>query len=669
MKQILTLIALLLCLPAFAANWYVATTGSDSNAGTSFGAPYATFAKALTSASPGDFVETIPGTYNQQICDGPATGCPNKSGTAGNPITITCTGPGPCLITNVGATKVAILLSQVSYITIDAIDVDGGNFVPFANTNAAIKCTAAAFSSAPNVGFWASVENVNHIIIQNGIFQHAIGFSGIQIASRYLANGQPWLSNPSAQLSGHTSYVTVQGNYLDSLGNLRDIAGTCGDVIDIGTGMADVGTIDHILIQNNTLGHGSHDLIQGALNDSIIQGNTLTNSWADLYSPFKNGMRAGYRIFEILGNSNVIQNNTIGPDGCCSGGNSSIPPLVEVHGQKNLVKRNVFRDAVANAINMDCGLGGWDNVQFNHYAHNTFYGLDGSAWSAYAYSADPCSKAGNHWMVNNLIYEDRRNWAVSAPIIVLQDVDVMNVLSGPNSAYIDVGLGPVGQNTYTSNLWAPSLTLPTVKSSRPTGFFNFGVSGQQPICLTQANTTACPNTSTGELTFSAYLLADNIDAGVTPSLRPAFSTGTPVAYGDYALTPTSSGVDQGRCLTTTTSSGTSSTTIPVADAYYFTDGKGITTGDTIELCNHGTQTVITSISYGTYPAGTLTVSPAVPAFSSGEGVTYAYSGIGPDIGAIELGVANGPSTLQPQTWVRPICQSTGKVESNPANCH
>jgi hypothetical protein len=45
------------------ATWYVATTGSDSNAGTSSGAPYLTIGKALLSAASGDQINVKAGTY------------------------------------------------------------------------------------------------------------------------------------------------------------------------------------------------------------------------------------------------------------------------------------------------------------------------------------------------------------------------------------------------------------------------------------------------------------------------------------------------------------------------------------------------------------------------------------------------------------------------------
>ncbi len=58
----LTIFAALSAAPAFAANLYVATTGSDTNPGTS-AAPFKTILKASQVAKPGDVVNVAPGTY------------------------------------------------------------------------------------------------------------------------------------------------------------------------------------------------------------------------------------------------------------------------------------------------------------------------------------------------------------------------------------------------------------------------------------------------------------------------------------------------------------------------------------------------------------------------------------------------------------------------------
>lgn len=663
-KKLFALFLSLLSAPALATSWYVSTTGSDANSGTSLGAAYATFPKAQASALAGDTVFVVSGTYNQPIIYGPAG--VNRSGTAGNLITWTnVPGTPHPVISNVGSTKYAMVFSSVAYITIDGIDVDGQFFTPFANTNSAIRCTAASFASggAPNVGFFATIENSNHIVIQNNNLQRALGYNGIQIASNYLASGQPWFTNVPAVLTGHTSYVTVQNNFLDKLGNLLETQGLCGDMISLGHANNYVSNVDHILIQNNVGRHANHDMLISFATSSIIQNNDFNNSWKDLYPagvPQGKGLVAGYRLFEMIGADQVLQNNLLGPSGCCAGGNSNIPPLGELHGLRLIGRRNVLHDSVANAINMDCGYGGADNVQFMHVYHNTFYKITASPLSAYFYTIDPCVVSGNHTFVNNLYYETRMNPA-SVPSIVVKDTDVFTEPTGNG------GLGNISQNFFGGSLWAPSLTSPSNVSTRPASFYNLAITGQQPICLAQANTTACPNTAPAIATFPTYITADNIDAGITPAFRPQFVSPSPSAYSDYGLQGTSPGVDQARDLTTTTAGGTAVTSIPVADVGYFSDGFGLIAGDSIELHSHGTITVVTAKS-ATQGPGTLTVSPAVT-FNNGEGIDLVYTGLGPDIGAIEIGAPSGPPVAQPKTWSLFLCQSDGKVYSDPSRCH
>ncbi|MFA4817185.1 MAG: right-handed parallel beta-helix repeat-containing protein [Parcubacteria group bacterium] len=89
-------------------------------------------------------------------------------------------------------------------------------------------------------------------------------------------------------------------------------------------------------------------------------------------------------------------------------------------------------------------------------------------------------------------------------------------------------------------------------------------------------------------------------------------------------------INAGDFLTRTTGSSIG-TVIPVADAKYFHDGYGIAgvSGDTIRV---GSNTAtITDIDYG---ANTITVGRSI-SWNNGDGVSYAYSGSRPDIGAYE----------------------------------
>ena len=100
--------------------------------------------------------------------------------------------------------------------------------------------------------------------------------------------------------------------------------------------------------------------------------------------------------------------------------------------------------------------------------------------------------------------------------------------------------------------------------------------------------------------------------------------------GDFRLASNSSAIDEGAHLTKTTSSGTSTTTVPVDDPLFFSDGKGITTGDSVKIGSNSLVTITTVDN----TAKTLTVSAPVT-FSTNAYVDLSYSGSGPDIGMVE----------------------------------
>jgi len=73
-------ILLLLCGAANAQAFYVATTGNDSNSGTSIGSPWLTIQHAMNNATAGSTVNIVAGTYHERLAMG-------VSGTSGNVIT------------------------------------------------------------------------------------------------------------------------------------------------------------------------------------------------------------------------------------------------------------------------------------------------------------------------------------------------------------------------------------------------------------------------------------------------------------------------------------------------------------------------------------------------------------------------------------------------------
>ncbi|KYK26813.1 hypothetical protein AYK26_04470 [Euryarchaeota archaeon SM23-78] len=98
-------------------------------------------------------------------------------------------------------------------------------------------------------------------------------------------------------------------------------------------------------------------------------------------------------------------------------------------------------------------------------------------------------------------------------------------------------------------------------------------------------------------------------------------------------------IDAGAFLTKARSAG-SGTNIPIEDASYFYDGWGIEgeVGDLIQLEEQSVTAYIVNVDYN---SNTITVDKSLT-WSSGTGVTLAYNGNAPDIGAYEYGGTTPP---------------------------
>jgi hypothetical protein len=99
------------------------------------------------------------------------------------------------------------------------------------------------------------------------------------------------------------------------------------------------------------------------------------------------------------------------------------------------------------------------------------------------------------------------------------------------------------------------------------------------------------------------------------------------------LKSTSLLIDAGAFLARAATSG-NGTLLPVNDARYFRDNYGITavTGDRVQLAGQSERATIVGVDYN---ANTLTLDRALT-WSANQGVSLAYQGTAPDIGAYEF---------------------------------
>ncbi len=554
-------------LAASANDFYVAPNGNDSNPGTS-SAPLATIAAASNKVHPGDTVYLMPGKYSEAIV-------PVVSGTASQPITYKSAGPTPAVISNV---SVGILVSSVGYVTFDGINVNGTTPAPHATVNT-----------------WVAVQNANNIVIKNGTFQYANGWSGIDVSGNYTADGRFWQSELKSVLSGLSTNITIQDNTLDNVG---DYYTPTGDVIQISNG-----EVQHVLIQRNKITHGGHDLVEFDSDYGVFQNNTLNNSYADLI-----GGDTGYRSVEVRGSYNVVQGNFMEHARYGGGSATHAGPLASVRGNQNIFRNNVLFDGLDGGIATWCGAAN-TSVSNGRIYNNTMDQLGAGAWSVWAYTA--CESEFGFAFTNNLVVNSRMAaGTVLANGGAIPDVDLLFALTGAGAT---LNSGVTGQSVVKGNLFMPH-------GGGPAYVMILGGGGRETLVSAASQ--------------NQQVFASNIQA------QPNFSSANPTAAADFQLQPSSPGVGAGVFLTQVVGSGTSNRVV-VQDSLYFSDGNGLIPGDTIQLQGSTLRSTIVSIDRG---SNTLTLSSPIT-FKAGQGVALPYKAAAPDIGA---GVAiSGASPLPP----------------------
>jgi hypothetical protein len=124
---------------------------------------------------------------------------------------------------------------------------------------------------------------------------------------------------------------------------------------------------------------------------------------------------------------------------------------------------------------------------------------------------------------------------------------------------------------------------------------------------------------------------------------------------DFGLRAGSPAIDAGAATTTATTGGNNTTALRVDDPYYFCDGLGIADGDVIRI---GSSDAVRIVSID-YAAGLISLeSPRN--WSAGDGVSHAYSGNAPDIGAREFtGASSGPVGPSVPRLLAPADGATG----------
>lgn len=127
-----------------------------------------------------------------------------------------------------------------------------------------------------------------------------------------------------------------------------------------------------------------------------------------------------------------------------------------------------------------------------------------------------------------------------------------------------------------------------------------------------------------------------------------------IATRNFSLGAGSPAIDTGDFLTRAVGAGSSSTALTVTDAGFFHDGYGLVTGDTIKI---GSAAVV-GITAVNYTTNVITLS-AARTWANTDGVSLAYNGAKPDLGALESGVSTAATKVK--FGVQPVTTRVGNT--------
>ena len=353
-----------------------------------------------------------------------------------------------------------------------------------------------------------------------------------------------------------------------------------GTLFELGIDNQNDDNSSYNIIENNILSGGGHHVLGVHGNHNVVKNNYFHNeSWWPISSP-----QYGNRIIYFTGGPSVGYRNLVEGNRVAYGGETSETNQIggaggTIGSPYNIIRRNVFYKTLIYGLwfyKYSFAGGGHDNKVYN----NTF-------WSN-AYTTSGPTKSNWTPYFQTTIFVDEKN-------TVNVNNDFINNIFYQNNNYCD-SAKPITQ-TY-DNGWC-----------------------KEPDTGTLANNWI------GEVAGDPKF--NNISGTPDPNNKDQF---------DFSLQPNSGAIDGGGYLTKITSATGSGTTFQVADAGSFFDGWGLTSHptasvepDRIQLEGQDLAAKIVKVDYST---NTITVDTNL-SWASGQGVTLAFKGSAPDIGAHE----------------------------------
>lgn len=391
--------------------------------------------------------------------------------------------------------------------------------------------------------------------------------------------------------SGSTNTI-IRQNVFDSNGYLFTDGEGDGVVVDGG---------QEVLIENNFFtrcGHYCADTIY------VVNTNTQDLVWKDnsIVQYWGGGMTA---MGEVPATQAVLDGNRFSHVG---EGVHYIKDAWFSNGSGDIVRNNVFTNTAAWFGDATIGfvyerLGQDTSIENVHVTQNDIYndGPNTFYYVGHAISGFNGNITDNV-IGNNIVYEGVQNYSL---------------------------FGTCNNDSSDPIVWCVnSYSVPSMWTTLPNGNFTFnnilndGGSSTNVAGWLQNSGASSYTLATLQSSYSTYFYG-NIQA------NPEFTSAGDAVNGNFSLQSGSPAIAAGAHATTTTANGSVTTTVPVADPYFFSDGRQVLPGDLI-VVGSNPPVRITSISYS---GATLTVGSSI-SFSSGANVDRAgYNGSAPDMGA------------------------------------
>jgi hypothetical protein len=604
MKKVIGLMisVLVMLLPALvsAATYYVSTTGSDSNLGTASSLSWRTIGKANSVVQPGDTVYVRAGTYDEIIE-------PYVSGSSGNKITYKNYN-GEQVILRGESGKLAVVSigwafhgnwNGRSYVVVDGFTIQ--------------KSDMSTTPDGGPIGVFISGEGSQHNEVRNMIID---GLGANVLAGIVISKSSYNLVENNRMYNGCDAGIIVGGGGLDKNNILRNnvITDPYFNGVNIGSGL---GSMHNLLIEGNTICgsvasdgvqfENRYDLPTGVKdNDSnrgvVVKNNIICNN-------AENGIDAKGGAYIVV-EGNIIYGNTGNNDGGLPihnsdgnnryGGKGGVTHGANAGSQNLIIRNNVIYDNLGGVLAEN-----YYKIYNNNLLGNNkdYTGSD----STYDTSRKPLFEGIGLFEGDCNNYNSCRNIAIKNNIMIGNKDAEMSMKPSTQYSNLDIN-----NNLYYNSAHSAQLGNFTDHYS----WIKIGLAQWRQMLGSKSGVIGADANSIEQ----NPQFVDSID-------KP---TGSHTQY-DFRLNSNSPAIDKGSFLTKTTNAG-SGTTIPVIDAGYFFDGYTVTDGDIIQLQGQTTTARITSVDYTN---NIITVNRSLT-WASGLGVSLAYSGSAPDIGAFEF---------------------------------